>query len=102
MNYTVLLSPEARDEALAAAEYIAANAPGSAAIWYEGLHAAIRTLGDFPLRCPIAPEGAMLGQDLRHLIYKSHRIIFRVETSAGLVRILHIRHVRQQAIGEMD
>lgn len=99
-RYQVIFMPEAAEEALAAAEYIASDAPAAAASWYHGLEAAIRSLEAFPRRCPAAPESAVLGQGLRHLVYKSHRIIFRIETQTRVVRVLHVRHAKQRAIGE--
>jgi plasmid stabilization system protein ParE len=99
-HYRLIFAPQALQEALAAAAYIASDAPATAASWYEGLEHAIGGLVTFPRRCPIAPEGDFLGQELRHLVYKSHRIIFRIEQDARVVRVLHIRHARQQAIGE--
>lgn len=99
-RYRVLFAPEAREEALAAAEYIAARSPLNATRWYEGLERTLKTLGSMPCRCPVAPEIAALGQELRHRVYKSHRIIFRVEEDSRTVRILHIRHARRRAIGE--
>ena len=53
-----------------------------------------------PGRCSQARESATLGLDLRHYIYHSHRIIFRIEEEAGIVRILHVRHAARRAIGE--
>jgi plasmid stabilization system protein ParE len=99
-RYRVMFASEALEEALAAAAYIASDAPTTAASWYEGLQQAIDSLGSFPRRCPVAPESEFLGHELRHLTYKSHRIIFRIEQDARVVRVLHIRHAKQQAIGE--
>jgi plasmid stabilization system protein ParE len=100
-RYRVIFAPEALQEAVAAAEYIAASAPATAAVWYEGLEQAVQYLGSFPRRCPIAPESQFVGYELRHFVYKSHRIIFRIEEEAHIVRVVHIRHARQRSIGEM-
>ncbi len=54
-----------------------------------------------PRRHPVAQESEFLGEELRHCVYKSHRIIFRIEESAKTVRILHIRHTRQRTIGDL-
>jgi plasmid stabilization system protein ParE len=89
-------------EALGAAEYIARNAPLNAARWYDGLETAIHSLRHLPARCAIAPESQYLGAEFRHFIYKSHRIIFRVDEIARVVRVLHIRHGARRAIGEPE
>lgn len=101
-RYRVVFAPEARQEAVAAAEYIASTAPMAAARWYEGLENAIFSLSTFPNRCPLAPETEFLGEKLRHYIYGSYRIIYRVEDSARIVRVLHIRHAARRAIGESE
>jgi plasmid stabilization system protein ParE len=101
-RYQVVFLPEARLEALAAADYIANTSPSNAERWYEGLEQVIRRLEAMPRRCPRAPESTFLNDDLRHYLYKSHRIIFRVEEADRIVRILHIRHASRRAIGEPE
>jgi plasmid stabilization system protein ParE len=53
-----------------------------------------------PARCGVAREHGVLGRDLRQYIYHSHRIIFRIEESTAVVRVLHVRHAAQRALGE--
>lgn len=98
--YEVVFDVDALAEALDAAEYIAHRAPRNAKRWFTGLEKAIASLETFPKRCGVARESNFLGEELRHYIYKSHRIIFRVEEVARIVRILHIRHSKRRAIGE--
>jgi toxin ParE1/3/4 len=63
-----------------------------AARWFDGLDAAILSLGDQPLRCSATPED----KGLRHLLYgeKPHvyRVIFKVDGRRRVVAVLHIRH----------
>lgn len=87
-------------EALDAARYIARHSPRNASRWYSGLERAIESLSLFPHRCAVAPEAAYLGQQLRHYLYKSHRIIFAIDDVTRTVRILHVRHSAMRAIGE--
>ncbi len=101
-TYKIVFTFQAREEALAAAEYIAQTAPLTAARWYEGLEAVVRKLDSFPNRCALAPESEFLGEELRHSIYTSYRIIFRVEEATQTVRILHVRHGSRRAIGEPE
>lgn len=101
-RYRVVFDPDARDEALAAAEYIALEAPLNAIRWYRGLEKAIKSVEYMPNRCAIARETEFLGVELRNYIYKSHRIIFRVFEKTRTVRILHVRHASRRAIGEPD
>jgi plasmid stabilization system protein ParE len=99
-SYQVVFTPEAREEALAAAEYIASQSSGAACRWYADLEQAILSLSSFPHRCSVARESEYLGQELRQILHYSHRIIFRVEEPTRIVRILHVRHSSQRAIGE--
>ena len=101
-GYHVVFVPEAREEALAAAAYIAETSPMAAVRWYDGLAVAIDELGSFPLRCSVAPESEHLGEELRHVLYKSHRIIIKVEEASRTVRVLHVRHVSRQPLGSPD
>lgn len=101
-TYAVVFDPHAQEEALEAAEYIARSSSDAAAKWFAGLEAAIDSLGVMPGRCGKARESDSLGVDLRQFIHHSHRIIFRIEERAGVVRILHVRHAARSAVGETD
>jgi plasmid stabilization system protein ParE len=99
-KYAVVFDLHAQDEALEAAEYIANSFPENADKWLAGLEKAIDSLSLLPGRCSQARESETLGVDLRHYIYHSHRIIFRIEEEPGIVRVLHVRHAARRAIGE--
>jgi plasmid stabilization system protein ParE len=100
MKYSVVFRVEARDEALAAAEYIAEHAsPEVAGRWYEALEAAIKSLATMPRRCPLAREhGSLAGVELRQLVVHSHRLIFTIRASE--VHVLHVRHAACENFGE--
>lgn len=101
MRYKVIFRPEARDEALDAADYIAAHGSPTAALdWYTGLEAAITSLESSPARCAFAREHDAFPEiELRQLVYKSHRLIFVV--LAKEVHVLHVRHVARASIEEL-
>jgi plasmid stabilization system protein ParE len=101
-RYEVFFDPHAEIEALAAAEYIARDSPRHAARWFAGLTKAIQSLSLFPHRCAVAPETEYLNHELRHYIYKSHRIIFEIVEAGQIVRVLHIRHGARRAMGDPD
>ena len=48
------------------------------AAWFLGLLRAIDSLEHLPERCAVIPEHDEFTFEIRHLIYFSHRIIFRV------------------------
>ncbi|MBN8597621.1 MAG: type II toxin-antitoxin system RelE/ParE family toxin [Planctomycetes bacterium] len=100
MRYKVLFRPEARDEAIDAADYIGAHGSPEAALrWYDGLEIAIASLETMPARCGLAREhGAFPGVELRQLVYKSHRLIFTIRSTQ--VHVLHVRHVARENFDE--
>jgi plasmid stabilization system protein ParE len=88
--------------------YLEKNAVDSqaAASWYNGLEDAVLTLATRPHRCPAALEGRKMKRELRHLLYgkKPHvyRIIYEVDESQKVVRILHIRHGARHKLKPSD
>ena len=102
MKYAVELTPTAQAQAWEAFEYIHARSPVNAERWLKGLYKAIDTLELFPARCGIAPESRHLNAELRHLVFKSHRVIFHVDERKKVVRILYVRHGSRRAVGELE
>ncbi len=74
-RYTVIVTPEAQSNIREAFLYINARSPLNAGRWLQSLHDQIETLERFPQRCSYARERSDLGQELRQLLFKSHRII---------------------------
>jgi len=72
--------------------------------WHSGLLKAIESLSTMPKRCPLAKENEYFSQEIRQLLYGQrrnlYRILFTVLEEASIVRILHVRHSSQSAIGE--
>jgi len=64
--------------------------------WFRGLIQAIYSLEELPERCPLIPEHDEFSVEIRHLIYFSHRIVFRVEHRR--VVIYRIYHGSRQAL----
>lgn len=64
--------------------------PGYADRWWNGFVGAVLSLETMPRRCPLIPELRYFGEELRHLIYRSHRIIFVV--SGSRVTVLRVYH----------
>ena len=100
MKYKVILTPEAEQAALDAFLYIFERAPLAGTRWLRDLYRAIDSLESFPERYPFAPERLLLEEDLRHLVFKSHRIIFLVNRRRKEVHVVDVRHGRRRAIGE--
>jgi plasmid stabilization system protein ParE len=98
-TYEVIVTPEAEAGIVSAFEYINDRSPENAAKWLRGLYREIDTLETTPDRCSFARENEYLEGTLRQLLFKSHRIIFRVEQAEKIVRVLYVRHGKQKAVG---
>lgn len=73
------------------AAFIARDKPRAAKGWLEGLFKAVDRLRYFPLSGAALPE--LEASDYRQLVYKSHRVVYRVE--GDTVAILTIRRFKQ-------
>jgi len=82
-NYILFLQNERRE-------------PDYADRWWNGLVDAVLSLEAMPRRCPLIPEQKYFEEELRHLIYHSHRIIFTI--SENTVTILRVYHGAQRPL----
>lgn len=64
--------------------------------WWNGLIDAFLSLQKMPRRCPVIPEQRYFTEELRHLLYESHRIIFKIR--GNKVSILRIYHVARKPL----
>ena len=92
-------TPAARNELLHYHERMVQRSVEAADRWVDGLFAQIETILDSPRRCPIAPEGSDIGEEVRELLYgrrpnQVFRILYLVEED--VIRILTIRHAAQR------
>jgi plasmid stabilization system protein ParE len=76
--------------------------PEAAERWFRGLVRAIYSLEELPERCPVIPELEDFSFEIRHLIYFSHRIVFRVERDRNRVVVFRVYHGSRQALAEGD
>ena len=101
-RYQVIVTPEAQAGIIQSFFYIHERSAMNGERWLRQLYAQIDTLERMPERCPPAREGEYLEEDLRHLIFKSHRVVFRVDKKSDTVYVLEVRHSRRLAIGEVE
>ncbi|MCC5605340.1 type II toxin-antitoxin system RelE/ParE family toxin [Nostoc sp. CHAB 5834] len=107
MKYRIEISSVAEFEADSAFLGLSqVTSPSRASQWYAKLLQAIDSLSQMPKRCPLAPENEYFSQEIRQLLYgrgrNSYRILFTIleGQEVSTVRILHIRHVAQEILGE--
>jgi len=100
-RYEVIVTPEAETAIISAFNYIDEHAPLNAERWLRKLYSCIASLENFPHRYALARECQFFEGELRQLVFKSHRIVFRIEEEQDIVRVVHFVHGRQLAIGEV-
>ena len=100
MRYAVDISKPARQNIQVIYDYLCREAPVVADDWIDGLLEAIESLGSFPRRCSLAPENSDHPEEIRQLIYSSHRILFAIGKQR--VHVLHIRHCSRDRAGSED
>jgi plasmid stabilization system protein ParE len=89
-RFRVEITRSAEQDLRAIYAYIEKDSPTAALRWFSELQRQIRTLEQFPKRCPIIPETGELGREYRHLIYGNYRTLFRVEGRRVIIlRVLH-------------
>ena len=106
MTYKLIVLPQAEADIAEAFLDISAQAPEAASRWYRYVRAEIESLANMPARCPLAPESAKLGFEMRQLLYGKHpgiyRIVFRMVEVREEVHILAIRHGARKPLTEEE
>ncbi len=88
----VVWSELALERAYDEARFIASDKPEAALAWLEGLFGAMDRLESFPRSGSIVPE---IGRpEYRQVVYKSHRVVYRIENTQVL--ILTVRRFKQR------
>jgi plasmid stabilization system protein ParE len=99
--YQVRILPAALEDARDCYNYITEHFPDQALVWFDGLLDVVDSLSSMPKRCPIAPESAIVGTEIRCLLYrKYYRILYCIE--GEIVRIYHIRHTARQYLSKEE
>jgi plasmid stabilization system protein ParE len=97
LQYEVLITPAALADAEEYVLFIRSDRsqPVAADAWWNGLLQAVFSLENMPQRCPIIPENGHFLEELRHLLYFFHRIVFSI--SGSQVTVLRIYHASRQS-----
>ena len=79
MAYKVILTRPAETDIEQSFSFIKQHSSEAAVTWLTAIQNAIQSLDNMPARGALIPERFDSGFAYRHLIYGSHRIIFRVD-----------------------
>jgi toxin ParE1/3/4 len=94
MDYTVILSPKAVGDLETIVRYIALNNPEAARKVGQNLLNKAKELGQFPFKGQIVPE--FNSPDIRQVILKPYRIVYRVEEDKKRVSVTRLWHSSQE------
>ena len=89
-TYKVRIPPSVIAELEDNFDYIAKDSMTNAVRWYRNIQEKILSLQENPRRCPIAIESRYRSYEIRHLIVRPYRVLFRIR--GDTVEVLHVRH----------
>lgn len=92
MTYTVEIARAAERDIDAQADRIAEDKPAAAARWHARLKAAIQALESMPRRYPQSKLAAVLGSDVRKLVFGKYVVLFEVDDTRHVVTVIRFRH----------
>jgi plasmid stabilization system protein ParE len=104
MTFRVIIQPRAERDLWAAARWLddQSKSPAKALRWIRSIRGKIETLKANPKRCPVDPDSAAYGEEVRVLLHgKRHgkyRILFAVR--GDTVHVLTVRHSARQSLSE--
>jgi plasmid stabilization system protein ParE len=104
MTYRVVLQPRAERDIRQQAFWLLSKSesPSVALRWSRGIRARIATLRSNPSRCPVDPDSAAYGEEVRVLRYGKkagvHRVLFAIRGHE--VHVLTVRHAAQLSLRE--
>jgi toxin ParE1/3/4 len=90
MDFTIILTPQAIEDLREIVTFIARDNPAKAEEFGNLLCDKTETLGAHPLLGRVVPE--FRRHEIRELIYKSYRIVYRLDESSKAIHILHFWH----------
>ena len=96
--YTVNITDEVAADIENAFDYIHEQSPQNAVKWLRELYKAIDTLEKMPDRCPLIREHDAFEEQVRNLLFYSHRIIFTINEGTETVQVHAFRHAAQDEI----
>lgn len=94
MDYTVILSPKAVGDLEAIVRYISLSNPEAARKLGQNLIDKTKELSQFPFKGQQVPE--FNSPDIRQLVLKPYRIVYRVEADKKRISIARFWHSSQE------
>ncbi|RYG69039.1 type II toxin-antitoxin system RelE/ParE family toxin [bacterium] len=102
MAYKVVLTDPAAADIDEAVTFIESYSVAASANWLETIQEAIESLSEMPSRGAFIRENTGQGFEYRHLIYKNHRIVYRVDEAAQSVLVVRVYHSARTLLRTQD
>lgn len=99
MDYKVILSPRAIQDLQEIVRYTAWDSPKDAEQFGNRLIDERQSLSSLPERGRVVPE--FKNPEIRELILKSYRIVYRVKSAEKVVEISRFWHAARGAVGNL-
>jgi plasmid stabilization system protein ParE len=101
MTYQIAYSRRARLDLLEILIWLSGDSDETADLWDTRFQEAVDSLEQFPARCPLVRSGKPRNRnrEIRRLLFEQYEIIFAIEGST--VRIIHVRHQKQEPLDEI-
>ena len=88
--YKVEITPSAEGDIAIIWDYLSQDSPMQANLFVDTLETQIKTLTQYPERCPLISENNILGTSYRHLLHGPYRTIFRISRrTVVILRVIH-------------
>ena len=88
--FKVEITPSAEGDIAAIWDYIAQDNLMRSNLFIEALETQIKSLTQYPERCPFINENNILGTNYRHLLHGPYRTIFRISRhTVVILRVIH-------------
>jgi plasmid stabilization system protein ParE len=104
MTHRIVIQPRAEREIREAARYLleVSKSQAKALRWARGIRAKIETLRAEPGRCPVDPDSAAYGREVRVLLYGKRRGVYRIlfTIEDDVVHVLTVRHAARRSLRE--
>ena len=101
-TYRVRIVERAQDDLRRIRREIGVRNSAQARTWFSGLEEIILSLSMHPQRGGITPEAAKFRQLLYGRRPHVYRVIYTINEQTKIVRVLHIRHGRQDSFTETE
>ncbi len=102
MAYKIVITKPTETDIEQSFTFIELKSPAAAIAWLNTIQRTIESLNKMPSRGAPISEKVGLKFEYRHLIFHSHRIVFRVEEATRTVFILRVYHTSRMPLRAKD